>query len=109
MFLKNLKQILNENRIFQNNFIKISMIEDELALIFPENTPIVKFDNSGAYILLDNFQIKEYDQKPMSKFLLIPGELVDFQKQITKYYLEFFKAEEPADIVTSTEEEKPSE
>lgn len=85
-----LKDLLFETRIFQNNFVKVEMIQDELIVLFPENTPEVKFDDKGMYIAIDNFQYRELETKGgFKKFFLTDSGLVNEIKNITKYYIEF--------------------
>ena len=57
-----LKDLLFEVRIFQNNFIKVDMIKDELKMIFNNtDVPEISFDADGMYIAMDNFKLREFD------------------------------------------------
>lgn len=104
---------LNEVKVFQNNFIKVGMVEDALKMLFPENTPSVKFDEAGLYIVLDSFDFRDYENKKMGSFTLTDAGIFDERKNIKKYYVEYFKSlnkdtTEPTST-TPTEETPPAE
>jgi hypothetical protein len=100
-----LRDLILEARIFQNNFIKISLVEEELNMIFDEDeTPKIKFDEDGMYIEMDNFLYRNYEiGGGLQKFSLSESDVVDEVKNIKKYYIEYLEA--PA----STQEETPAE
>ncbi len=101
-----LKDLLFEVRIFQNNFVKVEMVTNELSSLFSEKVPKVEFDDNGLYITIDNFQYRELEMNGgFKKFTLTDAGLVNEVKNIKKYYLEYIpapKAEKPA-IVPATE------
>jgi hypothetical protein len=95
-----LKDLLNETRIYQNNFIKIAMVEDTLKTLFGETPPEIEFDTDGMFIQLDTFMFRNYengttdDQTNEQKFYLTDAGFVDELKGIKKYYIEFTKPDE---------------
>lgn len=103
-----LKDLLYETRIFQNNFIKVDMVEDELKKIFKEDeVPKIEFDEDGMFITLDNFTYRHYNSiGGFDSFSLTDGGIVDEINNIKKYYIEFTKQEDPSKNKT---EEKPPE
>ncbi len=88
-----LKDLLFEVRIFQNNFIKVDMIKDELKMIFNNNDiPEISFDTDGMYIAMDNFKLREFDNYGgFKKFSISDAGLINHVKNIRKYYIEFIK------------------
>jgi len=106
MKLKDLKNLLNESRIFQNNFVKIDIVKKELALIFVDNFPKIEFDNDGLFIKIDDFTYSKYKlDEVFDKFSLSEGIMIDEIKNIKKYYIEFTTPIEPEE--TESTEEKP--
>lgn len=97
-----LKDLLFEVRIFQNNFIKVDMIKDELKMIFNNtDVPEISFDVDGMYIAMDNFKLREFDNYGgFKKFSISDAGLINHVKNIRKYYVEFIK---PANINIVTE------
>jgi len=95
-----LRDLLNETRVFQNNFIKVDMVEDELKKIFKnEKTPKIKFDEDGMFITVDNFTYRHYFQENnFNTFSLIDAGLIDEIKNIKKYYVEFNKVKPEEEI-----------
>jgi len=103
-----LKDILNETRIFQNNFIKLDIIKNEFKRIFGENTPEIKFDNNGMFIKLDNLSYTEFNASDIDNFSLSDAGIIDEHKNIKKFYIEFIKPLEN-DKAPETETEKTEE
>lgn len=96
-----LKDLLFEVRIFQNNFVKIEMVENELSTLFSEKVPEVKFDDSGLYITIDNFQYRDMEMNGgFKKFSLTDAGLVNEVKNIKKYYIEYVAVAKPQNIPT---------
>lgn len=104
-----LKDLINEVKIYQNNFIKIGMVENDLKTLFPENTPQVKFDTEGLYVVLDTFQFRDYENKRLTSFILTDAGLFDEMKNTKKYYVEYFKQVTKTDSNTTTPTEEPTE
>ena len=85
-----LKDILFETKVFQNNFIKIQIIQDELKNIFMNRTPEIKFDSNGMYIALNQFELRTFEsEKKSDKFTLEDAGYIDDIKGIKKYYVSF--------------------
>ena len=90
-----LKDLLYEARIFQNNFIKLDIVEDEFKRIFGENTPKIEFDNDGMFIKLDTFTYNEYESADTVPHIsLSDAGVVDEIKNIKKFYIEYTKPTE---------------
>lgn len=104
-----LRDLLVEARIFQNNFIKVGMVEEELKSVFgEEEMPKVEFDADGMFIKMDNFKMRDYETAGgLKKFSLSDAGLVDEIKNIKKYYIEFTKVENKSTAVPT--EETPTE
>jgi len=58
-----ISDLLLEVRLYQNNYIKIGIVEDELKKIFStsDNVPKINFDDDGMFIILDNFEQNAYE------------------------------------------------
>lgn len=87
-----LRDLLNEIKIHQNNFVKIDMVENQLKNIFQEDMPKIQFDEDGLYIKLDNFQYREINNNPMDTFTITDAGFEnekDEVKNIKKYYIEY--------------------
>lgn len=90
-----LRDLILEVRVFQNNFIKVDLVEEELKKIFAqaENIPKVNFDKDGMFITMDNFTLREYDNfygdDELTKFTLTDAGVVDEKNNINKYYIEY--------------------
>ena len=104
-----LRELLFENRIFQNNFIKISMVEEELKRIFTDEKPQIKYDENGMFILMKNSLYR--NDRIFSKFSLSDGGIEDEKKNIKKYYIEFTKTptKSTREIPEESTTEQPSE
>jgi len=91
-----LKDLLSEVKVQENNFVKVDMVKDELKQIFGEDAPKTMFDEDGLYIKLDNFQLRDLDNTPMSTFSITDTGFEndkDEAKAIKKYYIEYVKTE----------------
>lgn len=87
-----LRNLLIEARVFQNNFIRVSMIEQEFNRIFQgqENIPKLDFDENGMYTVVDNFLSNQLESKlNTAVFSLSDGGFVDQIKSKRKRYIEF--------------------
>jgi hypothetical protein len=95
--------LIMEVRIFTNNFVKISMVEDELKVIF-DDTPTIQFDENGMFIILNTFQFREYEMKESFKnFFLSDAGIIDEIKNTSKFYIEYNKpTDEKIDNTTVT-------
>jgi len=107
---------LNEVNVFQNNYIKVQMIEDNLKKIFVDNVPPIKYDDTGMYIKLDNMLYREIENNPMETFQLTAAGFeneADQAKGLKKYYVEYIKIEKNDNPSTTEEagdaEETPTE
>lgn len=103
-----LRELINEVNIFQNNFVKIEMVQDELKKVFGDEAPKIKFDEDGLYITMDNFLFREYENNPLDSFTLTDAGMIDEVKNIKKYYVEYVKVEK-TETPTETESETPTE
>lgn len=103
-----LEDLILEVRVFQNNFIKVDMVTDELKKIFKnEKVPQVKFDEDGMFILVDNFIYRNFLQEGVfNTFSLVDAGIVDEIKNIKKYYIEFIKKEVKDDTTMKDNEEQ---
>lgn len=99
------RDLIVETRIFQNNFIKIGIVEEEIKQIFgEEEAPKIEFDEDGMFIKMDNFMYRNYETNGgLNKFSLTDVGIIDELKNIKKYYIEFTKATE-VDNKENTEE-----
>lgn len=76
--------------VFQNNFIRIQIIETQLKTIFGEDAAdyVCDFDESGMYIMLDEFQAKMITDIPDLKFTIKKDDLAmvdrDFDGEMSK-------------------------
>jgi len=89
-----LRNLLIEARVFQNNFIRVSMIEEEFNRIFQgqENIPKLEFDENGMYTVVDNFFSRQLESNLNTDvFSLSDGGFVDQIKSKRKLYIEFTK------------------
>ena len=103
-----LNDLINEVKIFKNNFVKVSMVEAALKKLFPEETPKILFDDNGMYVILDTFQIRDFENNGLGSFSLSDAGIVDEIKNTKKFYVEFVKPisvdTEPTENDTKTEE-----
>lgn len=107
-----ISDLINEVKIFQNNYVRVDMAKKALEKLFPENTPNIMFDEVGMYIVLDNFAFRDYENGSLGAFSLSEDGIVDEIKNTKKYYLEFIKpvvSEEPAGDNAEAEEPTESE
>lgn len=114
------KDLIYEVRIFQHQFVKTDLIKNELFIIFGNDLPVIDFDDSGLFIIMDNFQIRDYENsfagKPIEerKFFLSDGGVIDEIKNIKKYYVEFTRPikddneQKTAETNTETSEPEPA-
>lgn len=86
MKLKDL--LITENGIFQNNYVRVNMVEDALQKLFPNDEIAIEFDENGLFIILDDFQFREYETQGLTGFKLTLSGLFDEIKNTKKYYIE---------------------
>jgi hypothetical protein len=110
-----LKDLLNEVRIFQHNFIKTDVVGNELKMIFGDEAPAIEFDNDGLFIIMDIFQTRKYEESfegidiEDRKFFLSDGGFMDDLKSTKKYYIEFTRPlDDEEDTPGEDSEEKPA-
>lgn len=84
-------QLLKEVKLFKNNFVRISMAETAIAKLYPTETPKINFDDLGMYIILDTFQIRDYENIGMNGFTLSEAGIVNEIKNLKKFYIEYIK------------------
>jgi len=104
-----LTDLLNEVRIYRNNFVKVMMVQTAIDKLYPANEtserPTIKNDSEGIYITLDNIQMLKFVKNGMDSFLLVDDKYTDDYKNIKKYYIEYNKTIE-APKETPTEDKK---
>ena len=94
-----LRDLITEARIFQNNFIRVGMVEEEFKRIFADKqvNPKIDFDTNGMFVILNNFAFADFENmKSNDQFTLVDGGVDDEIKNTRKFYIEFIKAEEVA-------------
>lgn len=107
-----LKDLINEVRIFQNNFIKIDTVKDKLKEFFgEENMPEIGFDDKGMFVKI-KMELTTREEEIIDSldfFTLTDGIVVDEMKNIKKFYIEYTKAPEINPEPTDDSEEPPAE
>ena len=111
--------LILEVRVFQNNFVRIGIIEKELEKLFdtsdeppeisgqPSNIPTVDFDKdgSGMYIIMNNATLRKFENLDgLNKFTLTDTGIVD-EDNNTKYYIEYIEPPEEEEKVEDGSEE----
>jgi hypothetical protein len=86
-----ISELINEVKLFKNNFVRVSMAEAAIKKLFPEETPKIQYDDQGMYIVLDTFQARDYENTGMGVFSLSDAGIADEIKNTRKYYVEFVK------------------
>ena len=56
----NVSELINEVRIYMHNSVKVMRVETALQELYPEDTPEIKNDARGIYVVLDKIQIWIY-------------------------------------------------
>ncbi len=93
-------ELINEVRIYRHNSVKVMRVETALQELYPENTPQIKNDVNGIFIVLDKIQLWEYDNKRLGVFMLVFDKDMDEYKSIKKYYVEYVKTIEEPEVPT---------
>ena len=106
-----LRDLIAEARIFQNNFIRVGMVEEEFSRIFSDSqvTPKIDFDTNGMFVVLNNFQFADFENmKSNDQFVLVDNGVDNEIKNTRKFYIEFIKAEETTGADESGSEADPN-
>jgi len=101
-----LSDLLNEVNVFKNNFVRADMAVEAVEKLFPEETPKIQYDEKGMFIILNNFQFRDYENTGMGSFSLTDGGIQDEIKNTKKYYVEYVKVEATVDTTDQTDEDK---
>lgn len=106
-----LRDLIVEARIFQNNFIRVGMVEEEFNRIFSDSQvkPKIDFDTNGMFVVLNNFQFADFENmKSNDQFVLVDNGVDNEIKNTRKFYIEFIKAEETPGTEESGSETDPN-
>lgn len=90
-----LNDLINEVKVFKNNFVKVDMAEQAIEKLFPEESIKIDYDDDGMFIVLDTFQFRDYENTGMGAFSLSDGGIVDEINNTKKYYIEYVKPMNP--------------
>ena len=101
-----ISDLINEVKIFKNNFVRVGMAEEAVKKLFPEETPKIEYNETGMYIVLDNFKFRDYENIGMGAFSLTDAGIVDEIKNTKMYYVEYTKPIKPVDSTDTDAEPK---
>ena len=90
-----LQDLIKEARVLKHNIVRVSRVETALKKIFPENTPDIKNEYDGIYIILDIEQSRIIEEKGLPPFIVRLSGFFDDYHQLKKYTIEYIDIEKP--------------